>query len=93
MTARAETLLVFFKGAGTIAVSTADMKPLTDTLRLVTPVSFSVTLASGDLHIVSSSGRAVYAYASLTGAPAIRLSAEAAHIVLEKGGSGIRQGP
>ena len=88
-----ETLFVFFRGTGSIGVGKESPRPRADTLRLVTPVNFTAELAAGDLHVVSANGHPLNLTATLTAAPALRLAAEGANVILDRGGSGIRTVP
>jgi hypothetical protein len=90
---RAAHLLVYSSGKAAIAVGTDTPRPRRDTLHVTTPTKITVDLTDGDLHIVGTDDQDIRLSATLQDAPAARLHAVGRHLVMERGGIGVRTQP
>lgn len=86
-------LLVYTSGNAAIAVGADSLRPRRDTVHVTTPANITVDLTDGDLHIVGTDDQDVRLRATLHDAPAARLEAVGRHLVMERGGTGVRTQP
>ena len=89
------TVRIYADGAARIAVGTRALTALTDTLQLRGLPAFSVDVAHSDVHVELVRGDAAdqasfYIGGSVTGGRATRLAASGRHLLLLKGGMGVR---
>lgn len=91
--ARTANLLVYSSGKIAIAVGADTLRPRRDTLHITTPTNLTVDLTDGELHIVGIDDQDIRLEATLHDAPAVRLSAVGRHLVMERGGTGVRTQP
>jgi hypothetical protein len=87
---RAAHLLVYSSANAAFAVGSDTLRPRRDTLRIATPANIVVDLADGDLHVVTTDDQDVRLKATLDNAPAAHLEAVGRHLVMERGGTGVR---
>jgi beta-lactamase regulating signal transducer with metallopeptidase domain len=85
---RAEAFVVYSSDSALLVA--ADGKKVV-TMRLTTPATFKAELAGGDVHIQSISGDALAVSAVFTGAPARQSAMSADHVMLIRGGIGVRR--
>jgi len=90
---RTAHLLVYSSGKIAIAVGADTLRPRRDTLHITTPTNLTVDLTDGELHIVGIDNQDIRLVATLHDAPAVRLSAVGRHLVMERGGGGVRTQP
>jgi hypothetical protein len=90
---RTAHLLVYGSGKIAIAVGAGTLRPRRDTLHVSTPTNITVDLTDGELHIVGIDDQDIRLDATLHDAPAVRLSAVGRHLVMERGGAGVRTQP
>jgi beta-lactamase regulating signal transducer with metallopeptidase domain len=84
------SILVFTTGGAEVGIGADPPAPLSDTLRLHRVPAITADVTDGEVHVqVSGPGR-IKLGGTVTGGPALTLSATGRHIVLEKGGVGIR---
>ncbi len=83
-------VLVYTTGFATIGVGSSRTNQKPDSLRLITPVEVNADITSGEVHIVRSSGRSIDVSAEFEGSPAIKATATGKHVVLMRGGTGVR---
>lgn len=83
-------VLIYTTGFATIGIggSRASLKP--DTFRLTTPVDLKADITSGEVHIVRSGWRPIDVSVEFTESPAIKATASGRHVVLLRGGTGVR---
>jgi len=89
-TSRPGVVDVFSDGAALIGIG--DEKPVVhnDTLRLRTPQTLVADLTNGEVHVVAEDGGSLAVSAQFSDAPATHAAAAGRHIILERGGAGIR---
>ena len=81
-------IIVYATGPARVAIGSAELTPLTDTLRLRSLPPITADVSQSDVHIrLLSSGR-LKVGGPVTGGRAIHLTASGRHIVLLKGGLG-----
>lgn len=87
-TSRPAVVLVYTDGAALVGVG--DEKPVThiDTLRLRTPQRLVADLTNGDVHVVAEDGGSLAVSEELSDVKPV--AAAGRHIVLARGGAGIR---
>jgi hypothetical protein len=83
------SVLIYGSKPAPLALRGGEMKVRADTVRLTTPVQLTAFLDTGDIHIVANGSVPIEVVATLTHAPATRLSARGHYIVLYSGGAGI----
>jgi hypothetical protein len=83
------SVLVYGSKPAPLALRGDEIKVRADTLRLTTPVQLTAFLNTGDIHIAANGSVPIDVEATLTHAPATRLSARGNYIVLYSGGAGI----
>ena len=87
---RVAHMLIYSTGNAAFAVESDTLRPRHDTLRIATPTNVVVDLTGGDLHVVATDDQDVRLKATLEDAPATRLEAVGRHLVMERGGTGVR---
>jgi hypothetical protein len=86
-------ILVYSTGNARIGLAGASLVPLTDTLRLYRLPAITADVTDGDVHLVLKGTGQLVVGADVTGGSASHVGATGSHIVLMKGGVGIRSVP
>lgn len=86
---------IYADGPARVGVGTAPPTALTDTLRLRTLPAFTVDVAQSDVHVRlggegTTAASALTIGGSVTGGPATHVGGTGRHLLLLKGGTGIR---
>src|SRR5688572_11139056 len=87
------SVLIYGSKPAPFALRGGEMKVRADTVRVITPVQLTAFLHTGDIHIAANGSVPIEVVATLTHAPATRLTATGREIVLNSGGAGIRPVP
>lgn len=88
-------VLIYADGPARLGVGTAEPTALTDTMRLRTLPAFTVDVAQSDVHVEwagddAAAGGSLTIGGSVTGGAATHVGATGRHLLLLKGGTGIR---
>ncbi len=83
-------ILIYGAGPVKVGLGTAEPQVVGDTIRLKIFPAFIADVTNGDVHVELRGEGELEIAATVTGGPAVRLSATGHHLVLIKGGSGIR---
>ncbi len=85
-------ILIYATGDAKLGLGTGALRPLKDTLHLKAMPAFSADVTNGEVHIklVGSDNGEISLAATVSGGSAKSYRGEAAHLVLMKGGAGIR---
>jgi beta-lactamase regulating signal transducer with metallopeptidase domain len=83
-------ILLYGNGPVRVGFGTSEPQVVSDTIRLKTFPAFTADVTSGDVHIELRGDGELELRGTVTGGGAVNLSATGKHIVLVKGGSGIR---
>ena len=86
----ASPLLVYATGAARVGIAGQKLVALRDTLRLYRVPAITADVTDGDVHLELSGPGSLRVGGDVTGGPATHVTANAHHIVLLKGGIGIR---
>lgn len=85
-------ILVYAAGHARVGLGASEPTELTDTLRLRTLPAMTLDVTDGDVHLKLDGSGTLRVGGPVTGGSAIRLSANGRHIVVLKGGIGVRSG-
>ncbi len=83
-------ILIYGSGTVKVGFGTSEPRVLSDTLRLKNFPAFTADVTQGDVHVELRGNGEIELSATVTGGPAVEVSASGRHLVLLKGGSGIR---
>lgn len=84
------SIVIYTTGRARVGLGTDAPVALADTIRLDRLPAITADVTDGDLHIELRTPGQIAVGGKVTGGPALELSAKGQHIVLLKGGSGIR---
>jgi hypothetical protein len=83
-------ILIYGAGPVKVGLGTAEPQVVADTIRLKIFPAFIADVTDGDVHVELRGEGALEIAATVTGGPAVNVSATGQHLVLLKGGTGIR---
>jgi hypothetical protein len=81
-------VIVYSAGPARVGIGDAELKPLTDTLRLSSLPAITTDVSDADVHIRLLSPGRLRLSAEVTGGRALRFTATGRHVVVLKGGVG-----
>jgi len=81
-------VIVYSTGPARVGIGDAELKPLTDTLRLSSLPAITTDVSDADVHIRLLSPGRLRLSAEVTGGRALRFTATGRHVVVLKGGVG-----
>jgi bla regulator protein BlaR1 len=83
-------LLIYGDGPVKIGIGTEGLRMVGDTIRLKTFPAFTADVTNSDVHVELRGEGEIELAGTVTGGPAVNVSATGHHLVLSKGGTGIR---
>jgi bla regulator protein BlaR1 len=83
-------LLIYGNGTVKVGLGTAAPQVVADTIRLKTFPAFTADVTNGDVHVELRGEGEIELAGTVSGGPAVNVSATGHHLVLSKGGTGIR---
>jgi hypothetical protein len=83
-------LLIYGDGPVKVGLGTAAPQVVSDTIRLKTFPAFTADVTNGDVHVELRGEGEIELAGTVSGGPAVNVSATGHHLVLLKGGTGIR---
>jgi hypothetical protein len=83
-------LLIYGAGPVKVGLGTAEPQLVGDTIRLKTFPAFTADVTNGDVHVELRGEGELELAGTVSGGPAVNVSATGHHLVLSKGGTGIR---
>lgn len=84
------SVLIYSSAPSQFALRGQELRARSDTIRAFTPLQLEAYLDAGEIHIVSDPAAPIDVEATLANSPATHVTATGYHIVLERGGTGIR---
>ena len=83
-------ILIYGSGPVKVGIGTNSPQVVADTIRLKNLPAFIADVTDGDVHIELRGAGEIEIGGDVTGGPAVNVSASGRHLVLMKGGTGIR---
>jgi hypothetical protein len=83
-------ILIYGSGPVKVGIGTRNPQVVADTLRLKNLSAFIADVTNGDVHVELRGTGEIELGGDVTGGPAVTVSARGRHLVLLKGGTGIR---